>query len=224
MLPRFALANPMLVLALVLIALIAGPLSFLTHPSREDPKITIRSASVQAQFPGMPGLKVEQLLTTVLEEKIREIPEVDEIKSTSSTGQALISITVGDDFTDLNPIWTTLRDKMEEVKSSLPTATKGPFVDTDRGDVAMATIALTADGFDNAEMHVTAKEMRRRLYARVPGVRKVTFFGVLEQQVHIEFDVVRLSQLGMEGREIVDASRIRTSSNRVGKWRPVAPR
>ncbi len=205
MLTRFALANPMLVLALVLIAMIAGPLSFLTHPSREDPKITIRQASVQAQFPGMPALKVEQLLTTALEEKIREIPEVDEIKSTSSTGQALISITVGDDFTDLNPIWTTLRDKMEEVKSSLPSGTKGPFVDTDRGDVAMATIALTADGFDNAEMHVTAKELRRKLYARVPGVRKVTFFGVLEQQVHIEFDVVRLSQLGMEGREIVDA-------------------
>ena len=139
MLTRFALANPMLVLALVLIAMIAGPLSFLTHPSREDPKITIRQASVQAQFPGMPALKVEQLLTTALEEKIREIPEVDEIKSTSSTGQALISITVGDDFTDLNPIWTTLRDKMEEVKSSLPSGTKGPFVDTDRGDVAMAT-------------------------------------------------------------------------------------
>jgi len=52
MLTRFALANPMLVLALVLIAMIAGPLSFLTHPSREDPKITIRDARVQVNFPG----------------------------------------------------------------------------------------------------------------------------------------------------------------------------
>lgn len=205
MLTRFALSNPMLVLAFVLLALIAGPLSFLTHPSREDPQITIRSASVVAKFPGMPALKVEQLLTTILEEKIREIPEVDEIKSTSSTGQALINITVGDDFSDLDPIWTNLRHKMEEVKSSLPTGAEGPFVDTDLGDVAMATIALTADGFDNAELHASAKALRRQLYARVPGIRKVTFFGVREQQVHIEFDVVRLSQLGVEGREIVSA-------------------
>ena len=39
MLTRFALDNRMLMLAAVLICLVAGPLSFLTHPAREDPSI-----------------------------------------------------------------------------------------------------------------------------------------------------------------------------------------
>lgn len=198
MLTRFALTNPMLVLALVILALLAGPFSFLTHPSREDPKITIRDASVVATFPGMPASKVEQLLTITLEEKIREIPEVDKIKSTSSTGQVLINVTVADQYTELDPIWTALRDKMDEVAPELPEGTQGPFVDSDKGDVAMATIALTAEGFGNAEMHAAAKQLRRKLYANVPGVRKITFFGAMEQQVFIEFDTVLLAQLGLD--------------------------
>lgn len=205
MLTRFALQNPMLILALTLLALIAGPLSFLTHPSREDPKITIREAAVEAHFAGMPAAKVEQLITEALEEKIREIPEVDEIRSTSSTGRSLINVVVADEYTDLDPIWTDLRDKMEEVAADLPAGTQGPFVDTDRGDVAMATIALTADGFDNAEMHQAAKELRRQLYARAPGVRKITFFGVLERRLYVEFDTVRLAQLGLDPDQIIGA-------------------
>lgn len=205
MLTRFALANPMLVLALTFFALAAGPFSFLTHPSREDPKITIRDASVQALFPGMPAQKIEQLITLALEEKLREIPEVDEIRSTSSIGQSLVNVTISDEYTDLDQIWTDLRDKMDEVARELPSGTQGPFVDTDRGDVAMATIALTADGFDNDEMHAAAKQIRRQIYARAPGVRRVTFFGVRERRVFVEFDTVRLAQLGLEPDQIVGA-------------------
>ena len=205
MLTRIALTHPMLVLALVLMAMVAGPFSFLSHPSREDPKITIRDAAVVTQFPGMPADKVEQLITSVLEQKIREIPEVDEIRSTSSTGQSLINVGVADQYTELSPIWATLRDKMEKVSAELPDGTRGPNVDTDKGDVAMATIALTADGFSNSEIHQAAKVLRRQLYAHIPGIRKVTLYGVMEQQVFVEFDNIRISQLGLDPTAIIAA-------------------
>ena len=83
----FALNNRTLTLAVLLVILILGPISVISHPSREDPAITIRSASVIAQFPGMSAARIEDLITSKLEEKIREIPEVDEIETISSTGQ-----------------------------------------------------------------------------------------------------------------------------------------
>ncbi len=205
MLTRFALANPMLTLAIALVALLAGPIGFLSHPSREDPKITIREASVRVEFPGLSAAKLEQLITQPLEEKIREIAEVKDIISTSSTGRSLISVVIQDEYTDLDPIWSDLRDKMEEIAPTLPEGAQGPFVDTDRGDVAMATIAVRGDGFENGELHGLAKQMRRRLYAEVPGVRKVTFYGVIEQQLFIEFDNVRLAQLGLDPAEIIQS-------------------
>lgn len=205
MLTRFALDNRTLVLAIMLICVIAGPFSFLTHPSREDPAITIRNAQVIAQYPGMPASRVEDLITRKLEEKIREMPEIKHIESTSGTGQSLIKIEVQDQYVDMDPIWSDLRNKMDDVRVELPSGTLGPQVLDDQGNVAMATIAITADGFENYEMREAAKELRRIVYAQVPGVRKVELFGVEEQTVFVEFDNIRISQLGINPTEIVNA-------------------
>jgi len=69
----------------------------------------------------------------------------------------------------------------------------------------MATIAITGDGFENWEMREAAKELRRLVYANVPDVSKVELFGVEEQRVFIEFDNVRVSQLGIDPNAVVDA-------------------
>ena len=205
MLTRFALDNRTLALAAMLICLVMGPISFLSHPSREDPSIVIRSAQVVAQFPGMSADRVEDLITSKLEEKIREIPEVWHIESTSSTGQTLITVEVRDEYTDMTPIWADLRNKMEDARSELPQGTIGPIVNDDQGNVAMATIAITAEGFENYEMREAAKELRRLIYANVPGVRKVDFYGVEEQRVYVEFDNIRVSQLGIDPNSIVNS-------------------
>ncbi|MFK7943275.1 MAG: efflux RND transporter permease subunit, partial [Paracoccaceae bacterium] len=94
MLTQFALDNRALTIAVLLACLILGPLSLVTHPSREDPSITIRNAQVVTQFQGMSATRIEDLISSDLEEKIREIPEVKTIETINSTGQSLIKITV----------------------------------------------------------------------------------------------------------------------------------
>ncbi|MBB4304896.1 multidrug efflux pump subunit AcrB [Rhodobium orientis] len=201
-LTRFALNNSMLLLLLVLFIVFAGPASFLSHPSREDPEITIRTALVTANFPGMAPPRVEDLITQKLEEKIREMPEVDEIKSSSRTGASTVTITLHDRFTDLGPIWQDLRNKMNDVKSELPDGTSGPFVNDTYGEVAMATIALTADGFGRAEMRQTARDLRNRLYT-VNGVRKVELFGVEPERIFIEINNIHVAQLGIKIADVM---------------------
>ena len=153
----------------------------------------------------MSAARVEQLITIPIEEKIREIPEVDEITSISSTGRTLVNVTVADEYANMEPIWSDLRDKMEEVQRNLPSGTSKPLVDSDKGDVAMATIALTSDGFTNQEMYTAAKNLRRALYAAVPGIRRVSLIGKLNEQVFVEFDDVRLTQLGISAQQIISA-------------------
>lgn len=205
MLTKFALNNRTLVLAIVVMSIVMGLLSFSTHPSREDPAIIIRNAAVIAQYQGMSAKRIEQLITVKLEEKIREIPEVDKIMSTSSMGQSLINIVLKDEYTDVAPVWANLRNKMDDIKPELPEGTIGPMVSDDKGNVAMATIAMTAEGFSNAEMFEAAKEIRRSIYAKVPGVRKVEFFGVEEQRIFVEFDSIRVAQLGYDPQLIMAA-------------------
>ena len=203
-LTNWALNNSMLVLLLVVLILVGGPFSFITHPSREDPEITIRTAVVTASYPGMSTQRVEELITRKLEEKIREMPEVDKITSTSRAGRSTVNVELKDKYTELEPIWQDLRNKIDDVRSELPSGTSTPEINDDYGAVAMATIAMTAEGFSRAEMRTTARDLRNRLYS-VPGVSKVELFGVEEERIYIEFNNVRLAQIGLTAQGLIDA-------------------
>ena len=62
------------------------------------------------------------------------------------------------------PHGSGLRDKMGDVKIELPDGVIGPFVNSDFGDVAIATIAITGEGFSQREMKDVAEDFRKKLY------------------------------------------------------------
>ncbi len=200
----WALSNRRLVLLAVIFIAIAGPLSFVSHPSREDPEITIRTAVVTASFDGMSPRRVEDLITRKLEEKIREMPEVEKITSTSRIGQSTVRVELYDRYFELEPIWQDLRNKMEEVRAQLPSGTRGPEVNDNYGDVAMATVALTAEGFTRAEMRATARDLRNKLYA-VKGVSKIDLYGIEPERIFIEVNNARLAQFGLDVDALLNA-------------------
>ena len=203
-LSELAMNNKAVVLFFTLLVLVAGPFSFSTHPSREDPKISIRTAVVSARYQGMSPERMENLITKKIEEKIREIPEVEHIESTVQNGSTIIRANVYDRYSDMDPIWIQLRNKMDDVKADLPDGTEGPFVNDDYGDVAMASIALTAEGFSISEMREAARRVRDQLY-NLGGVRKITLYGVEPERIFVEIDNIRLSQFGISGTDIINA-------------------
>lgn len=203
LLTKFALENSRLILLFLLIVLVAGPISFLSHPSREDPKITIRTAVITATFPGMSSERVENLITRRIEEKLREIAEIEHIVSTSRNGVATVKAEVYERYFNMEEIWTSVRNKMDDIKSDLPEGTNGPFVNDDYGNVAMATIALTGEGFSLPELRETARNLRDKLY-RVKGISKIELFGIEPERIYIEINTIRLAQLGLSPTHIIN--------------------
>lgn len=198
----FALGNPRFVILFQICIVVAGILAFIDFPRREDPSITIREAVVTAAFPGMSTRRVEDLLTRKLEEKIREIPEVKELKSDSKTGLAIVHVIVKDEYTDLDPIWQDLRNKMDDIKGDLPEGTVGPIVNDEFGLTAVATIALWADGFSIAEMRDVARNLRDRLYV-LKGIKKVELFGIQDERIYLELSNAKMARLGMSPGVII---------------------
>lgn len=199
----FSLDNSRVTILFILFVVTAGITGYLNYPSREDPSITIREAVVQARFAGMSPERVEALITRKLEEKIREIAEVEDITSSSKTGVSIIHVNVYEHIYDLEPVWQSLRNKMNDLRPDLPDGTAGPFVDDEFGLTAVATIALTADGFDLAEMRDVARDGRDRLY-RLDGIKKVELTGVQEERVYLEVDNVRLAEFGLTPQSLID--------------------
>ena len=194
-LTEFGLSRTRFATLMMAALLMAGILLYADFPKRENPEITIRTAVVDVLFPGMAPKKLEDLIGEKVERKIREIKEVDEIKSVLKSGSIRTKVTLKDEVIDLDPVWQTLRDKMDEVQRELPDGTQGPFVNTDFGDVAITTIAMTAEGFSYREMELTAKDLQRELYT-VSGVAKVSLSGVQEERIWLELDASRLASIG----------------------------
>ena len=180
---------------IIISLLVVGSLLYLDFPKREDPNITIRNASVTVKFPGMPPERMESLVAEKVERKIREIKEVKEIHTLLNTGRTKISVTLKDSVTDLDPVWQELREKMDDIKRELPTGAQGPIVDTNVGEVTIATIALTGEGFSIRELEVTAKELQRKMY-NVDGVSKIDIYGIQQERLWLEFDAERLAAVG----------------------------
>src|SRR3954451_12815516 len=143
--------------------LIAGVALYPNFPKREDPIVVIRTAVVSAVSSGVTPERMENLVAAPIERKIREIAEVKDIRTLAIEGSLIIYVDLKDEVGNVGAAWQTLRDKMNDVKLQLPDGVVGPFVNSDFGDVAVATIAITAEGFSQREMKDTADEFRRRL-------------------------------------------------------------
>ncbi|MGF1799944.1 efflux RND transporter permease subunit [Vibrio gigantis] len=187
---------------------VIGISTFKNAPSKEDPEILIRSAVVIAQFPGMSPDRIEKFITKPLEREIKQIPEVTEIKSWSRTGVTQITVTVHDKYFDLQPIWDTLRNRMDSMKTSLPDGTQGPFVNDEFGRVYSATIALTGDAFDDQELRKTAEALQDRL-SSVQMVSQVELYGVNEERIWINARSGALANEKFQFRQIVSALQAR---------------
>jgi len=205
-LAQIAIKNSRITVAAILIVVALGVTTYLSYPSAEDPTITIRNASVTASYPGMSAERVEDLITEPLEAAMREIAEIDEIKSTSKTGSVKIELIIHDSVTDLDAVFQDIRNKADDVKTDLPVGTNGPYVDDEVGLTAVATVALWSDGFSLAEMRDVARDTRDRLYT-LKGIRKVEILGVQEERIYLEVTPTKLSQLGVSPQEIFGALR-----------------
>ncbi len=200
-LTKLAIENSRItVLGIALIALI-GTRLYLSYPSAEDPSITIRSAIITAYYPGMSADRAEDLITLPIENAMREISAIDDIISTSKTGEVQVEVTIEDAVDDLDAVFQDIRNKANDVKPQLPDNTQGPFVNDEYGLTAVATIALWADGFSLSEMRDVARDVRDRLYV-LEGVKKVELFGIQEERIFLEFSPARLVQLGISPQGI----------------------
>jgi multidrug efflux pump subunit AcrB len=190
------------VFLIIAVLLINGLFAYFTLPAQEDPTITIREAIVSTSFPGMSPDRIEELITKKLEEEIRKIPQVKEIKSSSATGISIIHVKIYDRYFNLDDIWQNLRNKVTAAHNKMPTGTHTPFVNDEFGDVSVVTLALTADGFDLGEMYDIAQHIRDTLYG-VEGTKKIEILGRQEERIFLEASNARLAQLGISPQSLI---------------------
>ena len=203
-LTSLGLQKSRLTLLFMAVLLLLGAGSYFNLSKREDPSITIRTVVVSAFFPGMAPDRLEDLIVVPIERKAREIAEVDTINTLISTGSTIIKLEVSESLSGdaVESVFDDIRVKMEEVSHDLPDGTRGPFVNTDYGNVAIASIAVTGEGFSYSEIRDSAESLQRALY-RLEGIGKISLYGEQEERIWLELDSRKLAAVGVQINQVL---------------------
>jgi multidrug efflux pump subunit AcrB len=198
-LTEITLKNSRIAIITLLIVSAVGISNYFDLSRDSMPPYTIRIASVVTRFPGASPTEVESLVTEKLEEAIREMVEVKSIESESRTGLSVITVKLKDyvNADELQPIWDELKDKVNEVRPTLPQNIMGPIVkDKDIGTVFGIILGVESDGVPYNILEDYAKDIRDKLLL-LPDAAKVKYGGVQEERIIIEFDDQQLSRYGL---------------------------
>ncbi|MDO5566497.1 MAG: efflux RND transporter permease subunit, partial [Planctomycetia bacterium] len=184
MLPKFAIHNRTLIGVCVFLVVCGGIWSYLTMGRLEDPEFSIKTAVVVTIYPGATAQEVEQRVTNVVERAAQQVKGVETIRSFSKPGVSFVMVDLFDTVAvdDMPIVWQELRNKVGDTKLELPLETLPPIVKDDFGDVYGIVIALSADGFSDAELRDMARSLQKELLL-VDQVRRVELWGLPEERI-----------------------------------------
>lgn len=191
----------LLVLSLVIL-LVAGMSALGNLPRLEDPRIDTRNALVITSYPGASAERVEALVSDVLEDKLREIFEIKEVKSTSRAGISVINIETQDwiDGSSNEQLFSEIRDAIGEASVGFPEGAGSPIFDEKRGATAFTLLlALKASHPDTTSLTLTgrlAEELTDRL-RNVHGTELVRIYGAPEEEISVSISPDKLAATGL---------------------------
>ena len=206
---KVAIEKNRISLTVLVIVLLGGLLAYQSMSRSQDPGFLVRTAMVQTFFPGASPERVEQLVTDKIEKAVQEMPELDFVSSESKTGVSTIYVNIKESYTELRPIWDSLRRKIDREARNLPEGVVGPFVNDEFGDVFGIVVSITGDGFSYAELKDVADQARDEFLLQ-ENVAKVDIIGAQEERVFLEYSNARLAQLSLSPFQL---QQILTSQN-----------
>ena len=174
---KFSLKNEKVTLVFSLMILVYGIISFINLPRAKDPGFIIRTATVVTHFSGASATRVEQLVTDKLEKAIQEMPEIDNIKSTSKTGVSVIFVNILEKHRDMRVIWDKLQRKVNKAERELPSGVSKPIVNDEFGDVFGTLVSINAEGLSYKELEKIADDAKD-VFLRIDEVAKVELLGI----------------------------------------------
>ncbi|MCH6256305.1 efflux RND transporter permease subunit [Puniceicoccaceae bacterium K14] len=205
---EFTIRNKLLSIIAILIFMFGGWSAYQNMSRFEDPEFTIRTAQITTPYPGASPSEVASEVSDPLEKALQQLQEVDEIRSSSSAGLSEIQVDIKYEFSkqksDLQLIWTKVRNKVSDAESSLPPGAVTPIVSDDFGDVYGLYYFLTGEGYDLAELRTYAKELQSTIL-KADGVAKVAIGGEADEAIFVEISRERAANLGVSVANIYEA-------------------
>lgn len=196
---------PRLTILTFMVIVLAGLAAVASLGRQEDPSLVERFGYVLVTMPGADAERMEALITEPVEAALMELPELDELISTSRPGVSQIQLQIREDLSEseVDDAWTLIAAQAEQASIGFPAGANAPIVSRQYLGAATIIVALTWDGDGDVPLTV----LRRRAldledrFQRLPGTEETKVFGLPDEEVRVEVDPDALSATGLTMRE-----------------------
>jgi multidrug efflux pump subunit AcrB len=208
-------------LSIMLLALLAGAMALQLTPREEEPQIVVPMVDVLVTVPGASAQQVERQVTTPLEKLLAQIPGVEHIYSTSSTGQTVVTIRfyVGEDREEaLLNTYNKLHANADKVP---PIVSQWQVSPVEVDDVPIILFGLWSSDparYSDYELRRLADEVAVHLQA-LDDTSQVLVSGGRTRAVQLLLDAESLAARKTTMSDIVQALAISNTRASLGHWR-----
>ncbi|MEM8723754.1 MAG: efflux RND transporter permease subunit [Cyanobacteria bacterium P01_G01_bin.39] len=210
----------LLILAFILITA-WGISSFQALPRQEDPEMVSRVAVVKTAFPGASAERVEALVTEVLEGEIAEIEEIKTLESDSRVGFSTVTVELVDAVKNAQPIWSKVRDEMNDAAASFPPGAGIPELDEAKTKAYTAIASITWNQTSKPNYAVLRRYAEQLEVAMrgVVGTEEVEIFGDPNEEITVEIEAPELVAVGLSPQELAEQINLSDAKVTAGQYR-----
>jgi heavy metal efflux system protein len=192
----FALNNRFLVLAIAILLLIWGALSFHNLPVEAYPDVANNYVSIITQWPGRAAEEVEQQVTIPIEIVLNGIPHKEHLRSASLFGLSSVIVIFDDESQN-----DTNRQKVLErlAQLNLPAGLQ-PQMGTDWspvGQIYFYNVISTNPNFGVMDLKALEDWVLEKQFKSVPNVVDVSSFGGITREYQVLVDPDKLVSYGL---------------------------
>ncbi|MGN0662463.1 MAG: efflux RND transporter permease subunit [Faecalibacterium sp.] len=192
---KISVKRPFTVLVAVIMVLMLGFVSITNMQTNLLPQMNIPYLVVVTVYPGASPERVENEVSTVMENALGTVNGVNHMYTTSAENYSLIMMEFTDD-TDMDSAIVKVSNKISQTKDTLPTGCLTPSIlEYTLNMNAFMTVAVSREGSDVYELSefiegVLMPELQRR-----GGVSSISPTGLVEKMVQVELNQEKIDEI-----------------------------
>jgi multidrug efflux pump len=184
------------VLLLLLLVLIGGVQVYSTIPKEADPDVQVPVVYVAVPHEGISPEDAERLLVRPMEQELRGIEGVEEMRSYADQGSGSITLEF-DAGVDIDQALQDVRETVDQAKSELPDGTDEPIVSEVNLALFPVLVVTLSGDLPERTLLAHARDLRRRVEA-LPGVLEVEIAGEREELLEVVIDPLLVQSYGFQ--------------------------
>ncbi|MGG7034948.1 MAG: CusA/CzcA family heavy metal efflux RND transporter [Flavobacterium sp.] len=207
---QFSIKNKFVILLFTLVLVAFGSYSLKNLPIDALPDVTNNQVQIITTAPTLASQEVEQLITYPLEQSVKIIPRVIELRSISRFGLSVITVVFEDDvdvYWAREQIFQRLKQAEENIPKYAGTPELAP-ISTGLGEIYQYDVYAKKgyeDKYDAAKLRTIQDWIIIPQLQGTKGIAEVSTWGGKLKQYEIAVNPDRLNSLGVTITEIFDA-------------------